>query len=50
MRTALVRTGRFAPGEAIPSGLPLPDWDVSSLDALLPCLPLREQATAGATL
>ncbi|MET0047157.1 MAG: HAD-IIA family hydrolase [Sedimenticola sp.] len=31
MRTALVRTGRFAPGEPWPDKLPRPDWDVSNL-------------------
>ncbi len=31
MPTALVRTGRFAPGETWPEGLPRPDWDVSDL-------------------
>lgn len=33
--TALVRTGRFAPGEVWPTGLPRPDQDVDSLDALM---------------
>jgi len=31
MRTALVRTGRFAPGEPLPDGVRKPDWDVESL-------------------
>ena len=35
MKTALVRTGRFAPGAIIPEELPLPDWDVESLLSLL---------------
>ena len=35
MRTALVRTGRFAPGDSWPDGQPLPDWDVAGLDQLL---------------
>jgi HAD superfamily hydrolase (TIGR01450 family) len=34
MRTALVRTGRFAPGEEYPAGLPVPEWDVGSLQEL----------------
>ena len=34
MPTALVRTGRFAPGEPWPQGLPRPDWDVVDLDGL----------------
>jgi len=40
MATALVRTGRFAPGTHWPAGLPRPDWDVDSLSQLLPLLPL----------
>lgn len=35
LRTALVRTGRFAPEEAWPEGLPRPDWDFRDLDELL---------------
>jgi HAD superfamily hydrolase (TIGR01450 family) len=35
MRTALVRTGRFAPGESWPNDIPPPDWDVPSLKHLL---------------
>ena len=35
MKTALVRTGRFASGEPIPDHLPVPDWDVDTLDTLL---------------
>lgn len=35
MRTALVRTGRFCSGRAIPDYLPVPDWDVESLGLLL---------------
>lgn len=35
MMTALVRTGRFAPGAPWPEGLPEPDWDVNSLSELL---------------
>lgn len=34
MQTALVRTGRFAPGEPWPDGLSRPDLDVESLDEL----------------
>jgi len=34
MRTGLVRTGRFAPGEEYPADLPTPDWDVGSLREL----------------
>lgn len=34
MWTALVRSGRFAPGEAWPGGLPRPDWDLNDLDEL----------------
>ena len=34
MRTALVRTGRFAPGELLPDGVNDPDWDVESLTEL----------------
>jgi HAD superfamily hydrolase (TIGR01450 family) len=40
MLTALVRTGRFAPGEPWPDGLPRPDWDVADLYELLDCLNL----------
>jgi len=35
MRAALVRTGRFAPGEPYPPGLPAPTWDVDSLPDLI---------------
>ncbi len=35
MRTALVRTGRFPPGAPWPDPLPRPDWDVTSLEALI---------------
>ena len=34
MRSALVRTGRFAPGAAWPAGMPRPDWDVDDLQGL----------------
>ena len=34
LRTALVRTGRFAPGEPLPDGVMNPDWDVDSLAEL----------------
>ena len=34
MRTALVRTGRFAAGEEWPAGLARPDWDVDDLHSL----------------
>jgi len=32
--TALVRTGRFAPGDSWPEDVPRPDWDVEDLDTL----------------
>lgn len=35
IKTALVRTGRFSPGAKLPENLPVPDWDVGSLDLLL---------------
>lgn len=38
MKTALVRTGRFAPGENWPQALPRPDWDINQLDELLQLL------------
>ncbi len=31
IRTVLVRTGRFRPGEPLPRGMAPPDWDVESL-------------------
>lgn len=31
LKTLLVRTGRFGPGEAYPANLPRPDWDVNHL-------------------
>lgn len=34
IKTALVRTGRFAPGEALPQCMQKPDWDVNSLSEL----------------
>ena len=34
MQTALVRTGRFAPGAPWPENLPRPEWDVESLGEL----------------
>ena len=34
MRTALVRTGRFAPGQELPSDMQKPDADVLSLSEL----------------
>jgi len=34
MSTALVRTGRFAPGEPWPEDVPRPDWDLVDLDEL----------------
>ncbi len=37
MQTALVRTGRFAAGEALPDDMPQPDWDVESLEELSRC-------------
>ncbi len=35
MKTALVRTGRFLPGEPWPKGMEKPDWDVCSLSELM---------------
>jgi HAD superfamily hydrolase (TIGR01450 family) len=35
MQTALVRTGRFEPGEHWPARLPMPHWDVEYLPALI---------------
>ena len=35
MRSALVRSGRFAPGEPWPTGLPQATWDVPDLQQLL---------------
>lgn len=35
MWTALVRTGRFAPGVAWPADIPSPDWDVLDLSTLM---------------
>ncbi|MGB1111033.1 MAG: HAD-IIA family hydrolase [Gammaproteobacteria bacterium] len=35
MRTALVRTGRFGPGEPWPQEQKRPDWDVNGLDELM---------------
>ncbi|KAI9010565.1 protein NagD [Hyaloraphidium curvatum] len=34
IRTVLVRTGRFGPGEPYPKGLPKPDYDIASLAEL----------------
>ncbi len=34
IKTALVRTGRFAPGVALPLSMQEPDWDVNSLPEL----------------
>lgn len=34
IRTALVRTGRFAPGESLPGNIRPPDWDLESLEQL----------------
>ena len=34
MQTALIRTGRFAPGEPYPEHLPRPGWDVEALEEL----------------
>ena len=31
IQTALVRTGRFAPGEVLPENVSKPDWDVDTL-------------------
>lgn len=38
LKTALVRTGRFAPGAPWPVTIPPPDWDVLSLTELLMAL------------
>lgn len=38
MKTALVRTGRFAVGVRMPGHLPVPDWDVPDLSVLLSTL------------
>ena len=35
LSTALVRTGRFGPGEAWPAGVPRPDWDEPGLESLI---------------
>lgn len=35
MWTALVRTGRFAPGTEWPAGIPAPDWDCTDLPGLM---------------
>lgn len=35
MRTALVRTGRFGPGEPLPHGCAPPDWDSRDLPGLM---------------
>jgi len=40
MKTALVRTGRFRPGAPFPDNLPVPDWDVENLEALLQAIQL----------
>jgi len=34
IQTALVRTGRFAPGEKLPDNMTAPDWDVENLTQL----------------
>lgn len=34
IKTALVRTGRLAPGVALPLSMQEPDWDVNSLPEL----------------
>ncbi len=38
MWTALVRSGRYAPGAPWPDGLPKPDWDLEDLPGLLAVL------------
>jgi len=43
IRTALVRTGRFAPGEPLPNGI-RPDWDCEDLGALMRALGLGAQS------
>ncbi len=43
MWTALVRSGRFAPGAPWPDGLPRPDWDLDSLADLAAALRARWQ-------
>ncbi len=40
IQTALVRTGRFAPGEKLPEDMPAPDWDADSLMQLKQMLAL----------
>ena len=40
IQTALVRTGRFAPGEALPDDVSAPDWDVDNLMQLKKSLSL----------
>lgn len=35
MPGALVRTGRFSPGDSLPEGMAVPDWDVENLQQLL---------------
>lgn len=42
MQTALVRTGRFSPGEPWPQGLPSADWDVDDLQQLSNALGLAK--------
>jgi ribonucleotide monophosphatase NagD (HAD superfamily) len=34
IQTALVRTGRFAPGDVLPDTMSAPDWDVETLGQL----------------
>jgi len=42
IQTALVRTGRFTMGEALPADMLKPDWDVGSLLELKPILGIRD--------
>ena len=38
LKTAVVRSGRFAPGERWPHAIARPDWDVDSLPELTTAL------------
>ncbi len=42
LKTAMVRTGRFASGEPWPDGVPRPDWDELDLGRLAQALELRD--------
>ncbi len=43
IRTALVRTGRFRPGDPWPEAIPRPDWDVDELTVLAHSLGLHRR-------